>query len=285
MWWLKEQDGGKYCSLPHLIELFSLDYMKLFTVLRAEVEIRPLIAPFIAAFENGAKEQLEGQVASARTALAGLSSPKLYYVLSGNDFSLDINNPAAPKVICIGSSPAKDHVHGAVASIIATRMHKMINKRDGNPCTLIYDEAPTIYLPGLDMLLATGRPNKICVVLGIQSIEQLRKGYGQTMGDLIFGLPGNLFCGQVSGDTAKTVSDRFSPILQDRQTVSTHSQTVSTTDSKQLSKATHPGKIATLSSGEFVGVVSDEATEPKRLKTFHAKIVVDYKKVRERRGR
>jgi hypothetical protein len=38
-------------------------------------------------------EQLEGQIASAKVPIARLSSPQLYYVLSGNDLTLDINNP------------------------------------------------------------------------------------------------------------------------------------------------------------------------------------------------
>ncbi|MDP4245685.1 MAG: YWFCY domain-containing protein [Bacteroidota bacterium] len=284
IWFLRRYEDGKYCTLPHLVELMGVDYQKLFSILRSVVDIQSLINAFVAAYESKTMEQLEGQVASARIALSGLSSPKLYYVLSGNDFGFDLNNPAAPKVICMGSSAGKEQVYGAVISVCATRMHKMINKRGGNPCTLIYDEAPTLYLPGLDSLLATGRANQICVVLGIQSVDQLRKGYGQILGDLIFGLPANILCGQASGDTARVVADRFSPILQDRKSFSTHTRSISTTDSKHLDKAIHPGKIATLSSGEFVGIVSDDAAQKKRLKAFHAEIVVDYKRIRRQEG-
>ena len=48
---------------------------------------------------------MQGQVDSARIALSSLISPNLYYLLSANDFTLDLNNPKAPKVICLGSNP------------------------------------------------------------------------------------------------------------------------------------------------------------------------------------
>jgi hypothetical protein len=75
-----------------------VDYKDLIAVLSSEPEIEVLINPFISAWRNEAYEQLEGQIASAKISLARLSSPQLYYVLSGNDFSLDINNPADPKL-------------------------------------------------------------------------------------------------------------------------------------------------------------------------------------------
>ncbi len=52
-------------------------------------------------------EQLEGQVGSAKIGLERLSSPQLYWMLSGNDFALDLNSAAAPKVLCMGNNPDK----------------------------------------------------------------------------------------------------------------------------------------------------------------------------------
>jgi len=107
IWFLKKYEQGKYCTLPHVIELMQVDYEKLFPVLKTIPEIEVLINPFISAYENDAMEQLEGQVASAKIGMARLSSPQLYYVLSGNDFTLDINNPNEPKIVCMGNNPAK----------------------------------------------------------------------------------------------------------------------------------------------------------------------------------
>src|SRR5690606_15301878 len=121
IWFLRKYQGGKYCTLPHVIELMQTDYAELFAVLRTEPEIEVLITPFVSAFEHEAMEQLEGQVASAKISMARLASPQLYYVLSGNDFTLDLNNPAAPKVICLAGNPQKQQVYGAVLSLYVSR--------------------------------------------------------------------------------------------------------------------------------------------------------------------
>src|SRR5690606_16417377 len=99
IWFLRKYEEGKYCTLPHVIELMQLDYLHLFKLLKTETEIDVLINPFESAFRNEAMEQLEGQIASAKIGMARLSSPQLYYVLSGNDFKLDINNPKEPKIV------------------------------------------------------------------------------------------------------------------------------------------------------------------------------------------
>jgi hypothetical protein len=107
IWFLRRYEKGKYCTLPHVIELMQADYDPLFALLQQEEEIKVLINPFVSAFQNKAKEQLEGQIASAKIGLARLSSPQLYYVLSGNDFTLDVNNSLEPKIVCVGNNPQK----------------------------------------------------------------------------------------------------------------------------------------------------------------------------------
>ena len=287
IWFLRKYEDGKYCTLPHLIELIQCDYNKLFSVLRSIREIETLISPFVSAFLSNSMDQLEGQVASARISMSALSSPQLYYVLSANEFTLDINNPDAPKIVCMGSSPAKQQVYGAVISLYVTRMHKLINRKNGRPCALYYDEAPTLYMPGLDTLLATGRAHKISVVLGIQSIDQLRKEYGHTTGDALFNLPGNLFCGQAAGDTAELVSDRFGKTLQEKPPSISTAATCSTSQSQHLDEAGKkmpPSTISNLSTGEFVGVVADEPNQKIDLKRFHGQILVDFEAIRRKQA-
>jgi len=121
------------------------EYEELFPILKEQEEIKVLINPFISAFQNKAKEQLEGQVASAKISLARLSSPQLYYVLSGNDFTLDINNPQAPKIVCMGNNPQKLQTYGAVLSLYISRVIKLANRKNQLKSSLIFDEFPTIY--------------------------------------------------------------------------------------------------------------------------------------------
>ncbi len=276
IWYLRKYRDGEFCTLPHVIELMQIDYDSLFTVLRTEKEIEVLINPFVNAYLNDVMEQLEGQIAAAKVAMARLSSPQLYYVLSGNDFTLDINNPQEPKIICIGNNPQKIQIYGAVLSLYVTRLVKLVNKKGKQKSSLVFDEFPTIYLNNMDSLIATARSNKVATCLGVQDFSQLRKDYGKEQADVIMNITGNIISGQVTGDTAKQLSERFGKIMQDRESLSINSADTSISRSKQLESAIPPSKISALSSGEFVGMVADDPDCKIELKTFHCEILNDH---------
>jgi type IV secretory pathway TraG/TraD family ATPase VirD4 len=281
IWFLRKYGNGEFCTLPHVIELMQLDYDSLFTVLRSEKEIEVLINPFVNAYLNDVMEQLEGQIASAKIAMARLSSPQLYYVLSGTDFTLDINNPDEPKLVCMGNNPQKIQIYGAVLSLYVNRLVKLVNKKGKIKSSLIFDEFPTIYLNNMDSLIATARSNKVATCLGIQDFSQLRKDYGREQADVIMNIVGNIVSGQVTGDTAKQLSERFGKIMQDRESLSINSQDTSISRSKQLEAAIPPSKIASLSSGEFVGMVADDPDCKIELKTFHCEITNDHQALKK----
>jgi hypothetical protein len=276
IWYLRKAFDGEYCTLPHVIELMQVEYDKLFSILRTEKEIEVLINPFVNAYLNDAMEQLEGQIASAKIAMARLSSPQLYYVLSGNDFSLDINNPEEPKIVCMGNNPQKIQTYGAVLSLYVNRLVKLVNKKGKLKSSLIFDEFPTIYLNNMDGLIATARSNKVATCLGIQDASQLRKDYGKEQADVIMNITGNILSGQVMGDTAKQLSERIGKIMQDRSSLSINRMDTSISKSKQLEAAVPASKIAALSSGEFVGMVADDPTCKIDLKTCHCDIQNDH---------
>jgi hypothetical protein len=278
IWYLKKYKDGEFCTLPHVIELMQADYDSLFTLFRTEAakECEVLINPFLNAYLNDVMEQLEGQIASAKVAIARLSSPQLYYVLSGNDFNLDVNNPYDPKVVCMGNNPQKIQIYGAVLSLYVTRLVKQVNKKGKLKSSLIFDEFPTIYLNNMDSLIATARSNKVSTCLGIQDFSQLRKDYGREQADVIMNITGNIVAGQVTGDTAKQLSERFGKIMQDRESYSINSGDTSISRSKQLEAAIPPSKISALSSGEFVGMVADDPDNKIELKAFHCEIINDH---------
>ncbi len=281
IWYLRKYKEGEFCTLPHVIELMQTDYDSLFTLLRTEKEIEVLINPFVNAYLNDVMEQLEGQIASAKIAMARLSSPQLYYVLSGNDFNLDINNPEEPKIVCMGNNPQKIQIYGAVLSLYVSRLIKQVNKKGKQKSSLIFDEFPTIYLNNMDSLIATARSNKVATCLGIQDFSQLRKDYGREQADVIMNITGNIISGQVTGDTAKQLSDRFGKIMQDRQSLSINSGDTSISRSKQLESAVPPSKISSLSSGEFVGMVADDPDCKIELKTFHCELLNDHESLKK----
>ena len=273
IWYLRKYDGGRYCTLPHVIEMVQVSYEELFPVLNTEPEIQVLLNPFITAYQNDAMEQLEGQIASAKICLARLPSPQLYWVLSGNDFTLDINNPEHPKIVCVGNNPEKQAIYGAVLSLYISRLVKIVNKKDKQKCALIFDEFPTIFFNNMDSLIATARSNKVAPVLGMQDFSQLRKDYGKEQADVIVNICGNLISGQVMGDSAKVLSERFGKIMQDRQSLSINRMDTSISKSMQMDYAVPASKVATLSSGEFVGMVSDDPHEKIKLKMFHSELI------------
>lgn len=281
IWYLRKYKDGEFCTLPHVIELMQADYDSLFTLLRTEKEIEVLINPFVNAYLNDVMEQLEGQIASAKVAMARLSSPQLYYVLSGNDFNLDINNPDDPKIVCMGNNPQKIQIYGAVLSLYVTRLVKQVNKKGKLKSSLVFDEFPTIYLNNMDSLIATARSNKVSTCLGIQDFSQLRKDYGREQADVIMNITGNIIAGQVTGDTAKQLSERFGKIMQDRESYSINSGDTSISRSKQLETAIPPSKISALSSGEFVGMVADDPGNKIELKTFHCEIINDHEALKK----
>lgn len=276
IWYLRKYKEGKYCTLPHVLELMQAEYDDLFPLLNSEPEIEVLVNPFIQAYKSDVREQLDGQIASAKIALARLSSPQLYWVLSGNDFTLDINNPEAPKIVCIGNNPEKQGIYGAALSLYISRLIRIINKKDRQKCALIFDEFPTIYFNSMDSLIATARSNKVATVLAMQDISQLRKDYGKEQADVIVNICGNVISGQVFGDTAKLLSDRFGKILQERENVSINRMDTSISKSRQLESAIPASKIASLSSGEFVGMVADDPQERIKLKMLHGTIVQNH---------
>lgn len=283
IWYLKKYKDGQFCTLPHVIELMQVDYNSLFTLFKTDVakEGEVLINPFINAYLNDVMEQLEGQIASAKVAMARLSSPQLYYVLSGNDFNLDINNPDDPKIVCMGNNPQKIQIYGAVLSLYVTRLVKLVNKKGKLKSSLVFDEFPTIYLNNMDSLIATARSNKVATCIGGQDFSQLRKDYGRAQADVIMNITGNIITGQVTGDTAKQLSERFGKIMQDRQSHSINSGDTSVSRSKQLDNAIPPSKISGLSSGEFVGMVADDPDNKIDLKTFHCEIINDHKALKK----
>ncbi len=276
IWFLRKFHDGAYCTLPHAIEMMQVEYEKLFTVLRTEPEIEAYLNPFISAFKNDSMEQLQGQIDAARIGIARLSSPALYYVLSGNDFTLDINNPDEPKIVCLANNPQKQQVYGAVLSLYISRMTKIVNQKNKLKSSLIFDEFPTIYFNGIDNLIATARSNKVATTIAVQDYSQLKNEYSREQAEVILNIMGNVISGQVSGDTAKFLSEKFGRIMQDRESISINSNDISISKSKQLEQAIPASSIASLSSGEFVGMVADSPNEVINLKSFHCRILNDH---------
>ena len=279
IWFLKIYEDGKYCTFPHAIEFLNRPYAQIFPILTAYDELANYLSPFMDAWEGGAQDQLQGQIASAKIPLSRMISPALYWVMTGDDFSLDINNPHEPKVLVVGNNPDRQNIYSAALGLYNSRIVKLINKKKQLKSSVIIDELPTIYFRGLDNLIATARSNKVAVCLGFQDFSQLTRDYGDKESKVIQNTVGNVFSGQVVGETAKTLSERFGKVLQQRQSMTINRNDKSTSISTQLDSLIPASKISNLTQGMFVGAVSDNFDERIEQKIFHAEIVVDSAKV------
>ena len=275
IWYLRIYQDGKYCTFPHAIELLNRKYEDVFPILTSYPELENYLSPFMDAWQGGAMEQLAGQIASAKIPLSRMISPQLYWVMTGDEFTLDINNPEEPKILCVGNNPDRQNIYGAALGLYNSRIVKFINKKGMLKSSVIIDELPTIYFKGLDNLIATARSNKVAVCLGFQDFSQLTRDYGDKEAKVVMNTVGNIFSGQVVGETAKTLSERFGKVLQKRQSISINRQDVSTSINTQMDTLIPPSKISGLTQGMFVGSVSDNFDERIEQKIFHAEIVID----------
>lgn len=279
IWYLRIYEDGKYCTFPHAIEFLNKSYEDIFPILTSYPDLENYLSPFMDAWKSGAADQLQGQIASAKIPLSRMISPQLYWVMSGDEFTLDINNPDDPKMLVVGNNPDRQNIYGAALGLYNSRIVKLINKKGQLKSSVIIDELPTIYFKGLDNLIATARSNKVAVLLGFQDFSQLKRDYGDKEAAVVMNTVGNIFSGQVVGDTAKTLSDRFGKVLQKRQSMTINRNDKSTSISTQMDSLIPPSKISNLTQGMFVGAVADNFDERIEQKIFHCEIVVDNKRV------
>ncbi|MDB5232037.1 MAG: conjugal transfer protein TraG [Chitinophagaceae bacterium] len=273
LYYLRLYENGKYCTLPHVIELLQTPYEQLFSLLEREPQVQALIRPFITAFENKAQSQLEGQMAGVTISLTKLCSPDVYYILSGNDLTLDINRTGKPQILCMGNNPQKANIYGAIISLYLTALSRQLNQPGKNKCSLIFDEFASVYFSDADKFLATARSNKVATTMAIQDISQLQSLYGDKRAATIVNMAGNKICGQVTGETARQVSEIFGKTVQPRQSSSINfNHEVSHSYSTSLEYAVPASRIASLSSGEFAGIIADNPDQPVAFKTFLCKM-------------
>lgn len=277
LWFLCTYQKGKYCTFPHLVELMTIDYRKIFPIMMANPDLEGYMAMFVSAYNGGAMEMLEGQVNTARTGLARLSSPSIYWAMSANDFTLDINNPKAPKILCMANNSKKKNLYGAAVGLFNARVLNQINTPGQHPCSVVIDELPTIYFQGLSDLIATGRENKIAVTLSLQDFSQAESAYGKAEAESIRNTVGTWISGAVSGQTAKSMEDRIGKNVQRKQSITIQTDDTTHGITTELAPMVPAAKIGQLKSGEFVGVVAGDYGNEGNLKAFNATVVIDEK--------
>jgi hypothetical protein len=280
-------EQGKYQSLPHLLSLINRTPGQLFPCFKLISIFYPdmmaLFSPFEQAFENNVVEQLQGQLASAQIGIGSISDRELAYVMTEDEngeytTDLNVNSLEHPKILCIGTNnPEKEIVYGLAASVYLSKLSKVINKK-GTPCLFAVDELATVFVKGIDNLIATGRSNLIAVLTGFQDYSQLYRDYGDKVAKAIINTIANIFAGSVKGETAKQLSESFGEkkVMKKSKTVNQDGN-VTLNYSEQKEKRIPQDIIEELSQGDFVGRVADNFDERLDYKVFHASLIVDPK--------
>lgn len=275
IWFLRCYDQGQYCTFPHLIELATRNYRDLLPILMDQPDLAPLMAPFASAHQGGAVDQLEGQISSAQIGLARLASPALYWAMSANDFSLDINNPDEPKILCLGNNQAVKDTYGAALGLYNFRILSLINKPGRHPSSLVVDELPTIYFKGIAELIQTARSNRVAVTIGMQDFSQLEKDYGRVEAESIRNTCGNIISGQVFDKTAESMQNRLGKNVQRKENLNIQSEDTTQGFSTELNYMVPAAKMGMLTQGWMAGVLSDNVGQESDKKAFHARIAID----------
>lgn len=277
---LRMTEGGKYCTFPHTVELLSVELDRLLPILLSRKQLENITKPFSNAFISNAVEQIQGQIASAQIPLARLATENVYYVCSGNDFELDINDPLEPKVLAVGNNTQKTEAYATPLSLYFYQIIQQVNKPNKWPCHLSMDECVTVFLSGIDRTINTARSNRVAVMLGYQDNTQLIRDYGEAQAKVIISTPGNIFSGQVQGETADMVSKLFGKKIQQRKSHSISDQ-VSMTVNEQMEDIFPANKIANLSQGQIIGKIADNFDQRVKEKLFNCTIDTDRIKVDE----
>lgn len=272
---LRNYEGGKYCTFAHAVELLSVELDRLIPILLSRKELQNITKPFESAFRNNAMEQIMGQIASAQIPLARIATENVYYTCTGNDFELDPNDPLEPKIIAIGNNTQKVEAYATPLSLYFYQIIQQVNQQNKWPSTLIIDEFATIFLNNIDRLINTGRSNKVAILLGYQDNSQLFLNYGEAQAKVILNSCGNFLSGQVQGETADFLSKFFGKKIQKRNSQSISDNSVSFSVNDQMEEMFPANKLANLSQGQLVGKISDNFDQKIKEKLFNCEIDTD----------
>lgn len=270
IWWLKEEHP-KFCTLPHAISLLlHTDIKMLLDKVSTNYEAAGMVASLKQSFEKEAGNQTAGILSTVQTAIAQLNSKDVFWMLSGNDVDLNLNNPQNPTFLCLGNDSTLPQVYAPVISLIISVAMRQMNKPNQQKSVVLLDEAPTIYIPNIEQIPATARSNKIATIFGVQDFSQLVDNYGQDKAQIILANLGNQFFGRVTnGKTAEMVKNLFSKedrIFINKNTGTGTGGTIVHTQSNQSKGKSETiqerdrvkvSDLINLEPGEFYGIIAE----------------------------
>lgn len=277
-------ENGKYSTLAHLLSFLNRSYEEIFKALFSNEELHSLLSPFKSSFENKAFDQLEGQIGTLKIFLSRLSTKESFWVFSEDELNLAISSKEEPTIVVLASDPNTQNINSALYSVILNRLLTLINSKGNLPSAVIADELPTIYIHKIDNLIATARSNKVAVMLGLQEIPQFKQFYKKEVADTITAIIGNIFSGSARDKfTLDWLEKVFGKVRQQSRSMSVNNNQTTFSTSERMDSLIPAGKIASLKTGEMVGIVAqDEQNKITEYKSsaMSGKISLDMKAIK-----
>lgn len=262
VYFFSKHEGGRYSSLPHVLSFLNRSYEEIFHTLFSEQELVSLLSPFKSAFMAKAFDQLEGQVGTLKIFISRLATKESFWVFSGDDFDLKISNKEAPGILVLANDPNTQNINSACYSVILNRLTKLINSKGNLPSALIIDEVPTLYVHKVENLIAVARSNKVSILLGLQELPQFQQQYGKDTAATITAVTGNVLSGSVRNkETLDWLEKLFGKNKQVGEGLSIDRNKTSTSLNEKLESLIPAGKIASLNTGEMVGLIAQDVQD------------------------
>lgn len=262
IYFFSKYENGKYSSLPHVLAFLNLPYEEVFNTLFSEPELASLLSPFVTAWRAKAFEQLEGQVGTLKIFISRMATKETYWVFSGDDFDLKISDPDHPGVLVLANDPSTQSINSACYSVVMNCILREINSKGNIPVGIVVDESPSLYCHRVDVCVSQARSNRVSVLLGMQELPMLRQQYGKETAETITSVMGNVLSGSVRNkDTLEWLERLFGKVKQTGESISIDRNKTSLSLNEKLEPLIPAGKIASLKTGEIVGLLASEATE------------------------
>jgi hypothetical protein len=253
---------GKFSSFPHVLSFLNCSYEEIFSTLFSEPELSSLLSPFRCAYKLKAFDQLEGQVGTLKIFISRLATKETFWVFSGDDFDLKISSKTNPSILILANDPSTQSTNSASYSVILNRITSLINSKGNNPVGLLIDEAPSLYTHKVENLISQARSNLSAVLLGMQELPMLNQQYGKDTAATITSVVGNIMSGSVRNkDTLEWLERLLGKSKQIGEGLSIDRNKTSSSLNEKLEALIPAGKIASLNTGEMVGLIASDAEE------------------------
>lgn len=286
IYFFSQYEKGKYSSLPHVLAFLNCSYEEIFSTLFTNKELASLLSPFMTAYKAKAFEQLEGQVGTLKIFISRLATKETFWVFSGDDFDLKLSSPQQPGILILANDPLTQSTNAACYSVVLNRITKLVNTKGNIPFGLLLDEASSLMVNKLDILLAQSRENRVATLLGFQSMQQVQQQYGKEAAATITSIVGNVLSGAVQNkDTLEWLERLFGKVKQLSESISIDRSKTSISLSEKLEPLIPAGKIASLKAGEMVGLLASDAVEKYTGKfetlAVHCRVNLDLKAIKQ----